>query len=164
MMAGFNGNFYNNGVGNNYGGMQNGGVYYAPPTPAPNNIQALLQPVYVHGLEGANAYQLPMGVMRQILWDDEQPRFYIKALDEFGRPRVVADNDFQPHVEPTKEEPHTQNGEQIDFSVYPTKKDLEDFLSKFDTSTYVTRSYLDQALSELTLGTQGRIVRNESNS
>lgn len=160
-MAGFNGNFYNNGVGNN-------GVYYPTPVPvpapAPNNIQALLQPVYVHGLEGANAYQLPMGVMRQILWDDEQPRFYIKALDEFGRPKVVADNDFQPHVEPAKESSQVHNGEQIDFSVYPTKKDLEDFLAKFDTSSYVTKDYLDKELGGLTLGAQGRIVRNESDS
>ena len=160
-MAGFNGNYYNNGIGNNYGAMQNGGMYYS--APAPNSIQALLQPIYVHGLEGANAYQLPMGVMRQILWDDEQPRFYIKALDEFGRPKVIADNDFQPHVEPQTEQ-HVGNSEQIDFSVYPTRKDLEDFLNKFDTSKFLTKNDLDKALSELTLGAQGRIVRNESDS
>ena len=162
-MAGFNGNYYNNQVPGNYGAVQNGGVYYASSMPN-NSIQALLQPIYVHGIEGANAYQLPMGVMRQILWDDEQPRFYIKALDEFGRPKVVADNDFQPHVEPPKDQTAGANGAQVDLSDYPTRKDLEDFLNKFDMSKFLTKHDLDKALSELTLGAQGRIVRNESNS
>ena len=117
------------------------------------------QPIYVHGIEGANAYQLPVGITRQILWDDENPRFYIKALDEFGRPRIVADNDFQPHVEPIKQEPV-----QMDFSDYPTKKDIEIFLDKFNASNFVTKDYLDSVLDKLTLGAQGRIVRNESDS
>lgn len=158
-MPGFNnGGYYGNGA-MNY--MPQANPYYGIPQQA---IQTLLQPVYVHGLEGANAYQLPAGVLRQILWDDEQPRFYIKAVDEFGRPKVVADNDFVPHVDPPKEAQNTEPQEQIDFSIYPTKKDLEDFLSKFDASSYLTKKDLDKALSELSLGAQGRIVRNESDT
>ena len=127
-----------------------------------NAIQALLQPIFVHGRAGAEAYQLPPGVMRQTLWDDEVNRFYVKAIDEMGRPRIVADNDFQPHIEPVAAS--SGDGSGVDFSVYPTKKDLEEFLGKFDTSNYLTKADLDKALGELSLGAQGRIVRNEHNA
>lgn len=128
------------------------------PTNVPAQIQPAFQPIYVHGLDGANAYQLQPGVTRQILWDDEQNRFYIKGLDEYGRPKILADNDFTPHVEAQTE---SHNNDNVDFSVYPTKKDMEEFLSKFDVSRYLTKADLDKALSELSLGAQGRIVRNE---
>ena len=120
--------------------------------------QSTMPLVYVHGREGANAYQLPPGVTKQLLWDDEVNRFYIKAIDEYGRPKIVADNDFFPHVdEPVKQSP----SDQIDFSVYPTKKDLEEFLSKFDVSNYLTKNNLEEALSHFMIGERGRIVRNE---
>lgn len=157
---------------NNYYGMNSNGVPNGVPNAIPNYVvspyynsnvpqnmgyqQATLPLVYVHGREGANAYQLPQGVTKQLLWDDEMNRFYIKALDEYGRPKIVADNDFFPHVEEPKSSPQPS-----DLSDYPTRKDLEDFLSKFDTSRYLTREDLAEELSHLCLGAQGRIVRDE---
>lgn len=144
---------------NAYGTPVPGQTYYPQPV---NAVQALLQPVFVHGRAGAEAYQLPPGVTRQTLWDDETDRFYVKAIDEMGRPKIVADNDFQTHIEP-EPAPVTESAK-VDFSVYPTKKDLEEFLSKFDVSSYLTKADLEKALGELTLGAGGRIVRNESNA
>lgn len=85
--------------------------------------------VYVHGLEGAYAYTMPPGVEKQILWDDTENRFYIKGYDEMGKPKILSDNDFQPHVnkEPAKEE-------------------------KQDGSSYVTYDYLNKVLAELKEG------------
>ena len=88
-------------------------------------------------------------------------RFYIKAIDEYGRPKIVADNDFFPHVEEPKNNAHGSN---VDMSDYPTRHDIEEFLSKFDTSKFLTKKDLDDALNNLVLGAQGRIVRNEPNA
>lgn len=142
---------------NNFGPVQQG--YYVNPNQY--QPQTNTQLIYVHGREGANAYQLPPGVTKQILWDDEVDRFYIKAIDEYGRPKIIADNDFFPHREETKTEGVVSN---VDLSDYPTRKDLEDFLSKFDTSAFVTKNYFEDALNNLSLGAQGRIVRNEHNA
>ena len=83
-MAGFNGGYFNNGY-NNYAFPQ---VNYNQPVQAPF--------VYVHGIEGANAYQLPQGVTRQLLWDDEKDSFYVKALEQYlapvPRPAYVVQN------------------------------------------------------------------------
>lgn len=146
-------------VFNNYNPYQNSNVYSQQPM---NTVQALMQPIYVHGRAGAEAFQLSPGVVRQILWDDETDRFYVKALDEMGRPRIVADKDFTDHVEPIA--PQASEASSIDFSVYPTKRDLEEFLSKFDVSNYLTKADFDKALGQLSLGVGGRIVRNESNA
>lgn len=142
---------------NNFGPVQQG--YYVNQNQY--QPQTNTQLIYVHGREGANAYQLPPGVTKQILWDDEVDRFYIKAIDEYGRPKIIADNDFFPHHEDTKMEGALSN---VDLSDYPTRKDLEEFLGKFDTSAFVTKKYFEDALNNLSLGAQGRIVRNEHNA
>ena len=124
--------------------------------------------IYVHGRAGADAFQMPNGVNRVILWDDEVDRFYIKGYDNTGRPRVLADNDFGPHVEPNI--PENQNG--IDLSQYATKEDIKALMNEAvgsiklpNLSCYVTVSDLNKALSELSVGNGGRIVRtNESNA
>ena len=146
---------------NNYYGVPNG--YPVNPNGIPQAGQAYygipqqsLPLVYVHGREGANAYQLPPGITKQILWDDEDDRFYIKSLDEYGRPKIVADNDFCPHVEAIKPSTTNNPSENIDFSVYPTKKELEDFLSKYDTSKYLTKNDLDEALKNLSFSWNNR--------
>ena len=96
-------------------------------------------------------------------------RFYIKTYDNNGRPRVMEDNDFSPHVDP---EPTISNTPQIDLSPYATKADLEQMFNNAmkniqvpNLANYVTQNDLDRALSGLSVGNGGRIVRaNESNA
>lgn len=120
------------------------------------------EPQYVTGIEGANAYQMPAGVQQMILWDTDKDCFYIKKLDEIGRPRVVAWKDFSDHVEPAQENQNGTDAQQtIDMSVYPTKKDLEDMLEKYNMTNYLTKDEFEKALGQLCVGERGRIVRNE---
>ncbi len=182
-MAGYNGynGMPNNGMNAGWGnGMNNGynGYSVAPSNsygnsggwnnPQPSQQPAIEYQEFVHGRAGAEAYQLKPGVNRQVLWDDETDRFYIKGYDNNGRPRVLADNDFIPHVEPEPQVP------QIDLSNYATKDDLKQMLSeafkniqlpKPNMTGYVTQHDLDVALSGLSVGNGGRIVRfDESNA
>lgn len=97
------------------------------------------QTYYVHGIEGANAFQMPPGVNKVTLWDEDKDQFFVKGYDNNGIPRVLAWNDYQPHVsepEPVKE-------------IQPN----------IDMSKYVTKEYFDKMLSELSIGANGRIVR-----
>lgn len=117
--------------------------------------------VYVNGRAGADAFQLPAGVNYMVLWDTESNRFFEKGYDNNGMPRVLADNDFTSHVEP---EPVQK--ESIDLSSYATKDDIKAMIQEaFSNATipsmvgYVTRKEMDQAFSELSLGSGGRIVR-----
>lgn len=91
---------------------------------------------YVHGIEGAHAFPMPAGVNQIILWDDTVDSFYIKGYDNMGKPKILAWNDFAPHVEPKKEAPAPESN-----------------------GKYVTIDELNKALSELKIGDQGRIVR-----
>ena len=100
--------------------------------PGPNGLR------YVHGIEGAYAYSMPPGENQVILWDDTEDSFYVKGYDNMGKPKVLAWNDFRPHVENKKPQ---QQQRQVDMSQYLTKKDL------------------DKIISQLTIGEQGRIVR-----
>lgn len=139
---------------------------------------------YVHGRAGADAYQLRPGVFMQILWDDEVDRFYIKGYDNNGRPRVLADNDFQPHVEPEA----AQQGN-LDLSAYATKDDIKNMISEAfanlpapnmagyvttgdlnrvlanlpapNMNGYVTLNDFNKALGSLSVGSGGRIVRDD---
>lgn len=97
---------------------------------------------YVIGIEGANAFQLPPGVDKMILWDADNDSFYIKKLDEMGRPRVVAWKDFFDHVEPTKQESVVETASHGE---YLTRTDAEELINKI--------------LSQLIVGERGRIVR-----
>lgn len=113
---------------------QTNGVNYVP------RYSGMPTMVYVNGIEGANAYQMPNGVTEQILWDADKDIFYVKKLDQMGRPRVVAVKDYFDHVEPEKTEPTTQ--------------------PDIDLSKYVTKDDLNKIIQELTVGLGGRIVRN----
>lgn len=97
---------------------------------------------YVHGIEGANAFQMPPGVNKVTLWDEDKDQFYVKGYDNNGIPRVLAWNDYQPHI--AEPEP-VQQTQQINLEAYATKEDLNNAFNKF--------------LSELTIGANGRIVR-----
>jgi hypothetical protein len=126
--------------------------------------------VFVTGRAGADAYQLPPGVNMQILWDDDNDRFYVKGYDESGRPRILADNDFQPHVEPEVQLPN------IDMSQYATKDDINAMITEAikeatkktktpNLSNYVTLEAFNEALDGLSVGSGGRVVRaNESDA
>ena len=139
-MAGFN-NFYNPGYSQP--------MYSYPRSP--------YEPIYVTGIEGANAFQMPQGVQQMILWDTDTDSFYIKKLDEMGRPRVVAWKDFTEHVMPQPAEQPTAQ----DMSVYPTKKDLEDMLNQYDMTQYLTKKDFSDMLNRLYVGERGRIVLSE---
>lgn len=140
-------------------GYQNNGYNQAPP-------QQVDDRVFVTGRIGADAYQLPPGVNVQILWDDEQDRFYIKGYDEKGRPRVLADKDFFDHVE--QETPQAS----VDMSMYATKDDIRAMISDAlkknkipNLSSYVTTDELNKIISELCVGSGGRVMRaNESDA
>lgn len=122
---------------------------------------------YVSGRAGADAYQLPTGVTRALLFDNDTNRFYVKTYDNNGRPRVVEDNDFQTHVDP---EPKVQQPN-VDLSRYATKDDIREMIDNAlsnislpNMSSYVTQSYLDKQLSNLSVGNGGRIVRNNEHN
>ena len=157
-----NGNNFGNAYGNNgYGNNGYGNPNFQNPQPGFD------ERVYVTGRAGADAYQLPRGVNRQVLWDNDDDRFYIKGYDNNGRQRVLGDFDFQEHVEP---EP--VNYSNIDLTPYATKDDIKKMIGEalsnaYSTNLagYVTKDYLDHALSELSVGNGGRVVRNnESNA
>lgn len=120
--------------------------------------------IFVAGRLGADAYQLQPGVNVQVLWDDDTDRFYIKGYDDKGRPRVLGDFDFQPHVE---SDPTQVNQ---DMSQYVTKEDIKNMISDAFKKTktnnnYVTMDILNKALSELCVGNGGKVVRvNESDA
>ena len=137
-------NYYGNPYGNSYGG-----YYPQPPQPQPQAPQQNpYMPVYVHGIDGANAYQLPPGVNRQILWDDTDDCFYVKGYDNTGRPRVEAWNDYTPHQQQQVEA-------SVDMSAYVTRNELEEFLADFKKNAYVTRGDLNKAISKLRISDDG---------
>jgi len=180
-MAGFNnygGYGFNNGYLANYNQYpqnQNGSYNWnqmQQQQPVQQNPQPVDHREFVHGRAGADAYQLKPGVNMEILWDDETDRFYVKGYDNTGRPRVLADNDFMPHVEP---EPQTAAN--IDLSPYATKDDIKAMINEAlsginftpNMTGYVTSQEFDQrienTLSNYCVGNGGRIVRNnESNA
>lgn len=116
--------------------------------------------VFVAGRLGADAYQLQPGVNVQVLWDDDTDRFYIKGYDEKGRPRVLGDFDFQPHVESDS----LQVGP--DMSQYATKDDIKNMISEAlkknkNNGNYVTMDFFNKTLSGLCVGNGGKVVRSD---
>lgn len=118
-----------------------------------NNSMNTNQIVYVHGIDGANAYQLPPNVTQQILWDDTVDSFYVKGYDQNGLPRVIAWNDFAKHVEPEKPKAHAAD---IDMSSYATKNDIKTMLERF-----MTKDDFEKSVSRLSVGERGRIVMTD---
>lgn len=133
--AGALNNFNQNGIGT---------IPVTPTYPGYQQYSQYPELPYVTGIEGANAFQMPRGVSKIVLWDTHNDSFYVKMLDEMGRPKVVAWKDYIDHVEPEPEVKQTETS--IDTSKFVTKDDL--------------MSILDKALSGLTIGEQGRIVRS----
>ena len=120
--------------------------------------------VYVNGRAGAEAHPLPQGMNMQILWDTDAKRFYIKGYDNNGVPRILEDNDYNPHVEPDVPK------QKVDMSRYATKDDIKsmigDAFKRYRTQGlegYVTVDELDKRLSKLCVGSGGKVV-TESDS
>lgn len=126
-----------------------------------NNYVANDGKIHVNGRAGADAFPLPMGMNVVVLWDTDSPRFFVKGYDDNGIPRVLEDNDYAPHIEP---EVPQQVG--VDMSAYATKEDIQAMIAEAfsnmpapNMSGYVTKKVLDKALSELTVGSGGKVVR-----
>lgn len=159
-----NNGYGNNGNGNNVGYMNTGYGNYQTPNQMnrQQQIDEHFQWVdYVSGRVGADAYPMPQGVNRVLLFDNDTDRFFIKQYDNNGRPRVVEDNDFIEHVDP---EPQMPN---IDLSAYATKDDIQKMIEDSfrhlrlpDMSSYVTKNDLANELGNYAVGNGGRIVRN----
>lgn len=119
------GNFQNN---------QNGGRT----TPFMPNM---VQQAFVQGIEGARAYPMPYGVNAAILWDAEKDLFYVKQVDNMGRPYIAKTCRYEDY------EPEPQ---------IPVQQPV-------NTEQFVTKEYFDQVLSQLIVGEKGRVVRDEPN-
>lgn len=139
---------------------------------APNGYQNYPQQpvddrVFVTGRVGADAYPMPQGVFKVVLWDTSDKRFYVKGYDNNGILRVLGDFDYDDHVEP---EP--VSAANIDLTPYATKDDIKAMIGDAfrniqmpNLAGYVTQADFNKALSELSVGNGGRIVRNnESNA
>ena len=126
-----------------------------------NNYVANDGKIHVNGRAGADAFPLPMGMNVAILWDTESHRFFVKGYDDNGIPRVLEDNDYIPHVEPEVTQPVG-----IDMSAYATKEDIQAMIAEAfgnmpapNMSGYVTKKAFEKALSELSVGAGGKVVR-----
>lgn len=149
----YGGNPYNGYNNNAYAYNVNPQTYYQVQPQVQQNHQQRL--IYVHGIEGANAYQLPPGVTQETLWDDTDDCFYVKGYDETGRPKIIAWNDYKPHV---VEQPKSASASNADMSKYATKDDVNALLETMTSSPYVTKDELYKVIGSLRIGEQGRIV------
>lgn len=141
-----------NTIGYSGGGYQNNG-YNTMPQQTDNRV-------YVNGRAGAEAYPLPQGVNLQVLWDTDAKRFYIKGYDNNGMPRILEDNDYKSHVEPENQ------SKKVDMSRYATKDDIKNMIAdafkKYkapNMNGYVTVDEFNRGLSELCVGSGGKVVR-----
>ena len=160
---GFMGN--GNGTGNQNNMWSNGwngaGMNTQSPQPqAPVQPQPQRQPetkIIVNGRAAADAYPIPQGSTMVTLWDRNGERLFVKAYDNNGYPCVVEDYDLTPHVDP---EP-----------AYVTKEDIREMIEEAlaniqmpNTKQFVTREYLDKALSRANPGNKGKVNRNDEDT
>lgn len=163
-------NYYNNGRqggpvgdwGNYQGYQQPGNINFGPgygPQQNYNQIQqtpmAPRQQEFVQGEAGANAFPMPPGCNFIILWeaDPNVRRFYIKQVDQNGRPLPLESYDYERHVDP----PAVQ---QSDLNNYVTVDQLQAAMQA--SSNYVTQDQLKELIGKLSVGSQGRIILDES--
>jgi len=93
----------------------------AQQTPLQPTAQAANQYDLVTGLDGAKAYMSKMlSGSRHIVWDNEQPVFYVLQKDANGNPQRVQICHFTVEMEPTMEEK------------YVTRDDFNSLVSKLD--------------------------------
>lgn len=129
-----------------------------PQTPVPQ--QPARQPdtkILVNGRPGADAYPMAQGSTMVYLWDRNAPRLFIKAYDNNGYPCVMEDYDLTPHVDPEPD--------------YATKEDIREMIEEAlgniqmpNPKNYVTRDYLDKAISRAISGNKGKVSRNDEDA
>ena len=148
------GNAMNTGWSNGWNGMDAN----APQPSQPQQTQQ--QPaskIVVNGRPGADAYPMPQGATMAYLWDRSGERLFIKRYDNNGYPCVMEDYDLTPHVDP---EP-----------AYVTKEDIREMIEEAlgniqmpNTKNFVTRDYLDKAISRAISGSKGKVNRNDEDA
>ena len=145
---------------NNYGGYNNPGGRVNPYGINNYGYGVNTQPgqqrngnhIYVNGRAGAEAYPIPPGIDVVELWDADEDRLYIKGYDNTGRPRILYDKDLIDHVEP-------EPVKDVDMSAYAMITEALQGISMPNMSAYVTEKDMNKALSELAVGTGGKVVR-----
>ena len=113
--------------------------------------------IFVNGRHIADNYPMPQGTNLIYLWDANGERLYVKSYDNNGFPRVTEDYDLTPHVDP---EP-----------VYATKDDIRKMIEEAigniqmpNPKNFVTRDYLDKAISRAISGSKGKVTRNDDDA
>ena len=154
-----------NGTGNTNNGWINGwngtGMNVQSPQPqTPVQPQPQRQPdtkIIVNGRAAADAYPMPQGATMVYLWDRNGERLFVKAYDNNGYPCVIEDYDLTPHVDP---EP-----------AYVTKEDIREMIEEAlsniqmpNPKLFVTKDYLDKALSRAVSGNKGKVNRNDEDA
>lgn len=154
-----------NGTGNPNNMWSNGwngtGMNTQSPQPqTPVQPQPQRQPetkIIVNGRAAADAYPMPQGSTMVYLWDRNGERLFVKTYDNNGYPCVVEDYDLTPHVDP---EP-----------AYVTKEDIREMIAEAlgdiqmpNTKNFVTREYLDKAISRAISGNKGKVNRNDEDA
>lgn len=100
--------------------------------------------IFVQGIEGAKAYQMPVGFDKVVLWDTEQDVFYVKALDQIGRPFIAKTCSYQDCETP--------------------KPQAEAQAPQVDMSNYISKEQLESVLGRLYVNPQGRIMLSDEPS
>jgi len=159
--------FMGNGTGtgnNNWSNGWNGtGMNTVQPqtqTPTQPQPQPTRQPdtkIIVNGRAAADVYPMPQGSTMVYLWDRSGERLFVKTYDSNGYPCVIEDYDLTPHVDP---EP-----------AYVTKDDIREMIVEAlgdiqipNTKNFVTRDYLDKAISRAISGNKGKVNRNDEDA
>ncbi len=113
--------------------------------------------IIVNGKYAADNYPMPQGVNMIYLWDRSGDRLYVKSYDNNGFPSVTEDYDLTPHVDP---EP-----------AYVTKEDIREMIEEAlgniqmpNTKNFVTRDYLDKAISRAISTNKGKVNRNDEDA
>lgn len=155
--------FMGNGTGtgnNNWSNGWNGTGMNTPQPPVQPQPQPVRQPdakIIVNGRAAADAYPMPQGSTTVYLWDRSGERMFVKTYDSNGYPCVTEDYDLTPHVDP---EP-----------AYVTKEDIREMIAEAlgdiqmpNTKNFVTRDYLDKAISRAISGNKGKVNRNDEDA
>lgn len=101
--------------------------YLSPTTPT-NNI------IWVQGIEGAKAWQLPPSSMAILLDSEVEGKMYIKVTDNIGMGSLRVFNYVEEITQPTQVGNVTSNN--IDLSQYVKKDELQNLIKELFTNEY----------------------------